>query len=179
MDNDQASPRYDEIDLTILTHLQEDATVTNVELAKRIGLSPSACLGRIRRLKEAGVIKRLTAILDEQKVGLEAVTFVFVTLSPHDRVTTETFLAHIHGLDNVQECYSISGKYDYLLKIISTSLAQYRNFVIDTLIEAPGVDKVETTVVLSNEKQTYQLPLLDSRLWQDRATEAQERRVIP
>lgn len=168
MDIEQANQTYDETDLAILTQLQEDATITNAELAKRIGLSPSACLGRTKRLKETGVIKRLTATLDEQKVGLEVVTFVFITLSPHDRSTTETFLTHIRGLANVQECYNISGKYDYLLKVVSPSISHYRNFVIDTLIEVPGVGKVETTVVLSSEKQTYQLPLQDSKLWKEK-----------
>lgn len=165
MENDQPSQTYDEIDLAVLTHLQRDATITNAELAKHVGLSPSACLGRTKRLKETGVIKRVAAIIDEQKVGLEVVTFVFITLKPHDRATTESFLGHIRKLANVQECYNISGKWDYLLKIISSSIKDYRNFVIDTLIEVPGVGKVETSVVLSSEKQTYQLPLNDLKMW--------------
>ena len=165
MSNDQSSQAYDDIDLAILTSLQKDASITNAQLANQVGLSPSACLGRTKRLKESGVIKHLTAIIDEQKVGLEVVTFVFVTLNPHDRVTTETFLSHVRELANIQECYNISGKYDFLLKIVSPSIKDYRNFVIDALIEIPGVDKVETSVVLSSEKQTYQLPLQDSKLW--------------
>lgn len=167
MFNGLSSQGYDDIDLSILTNLQKDSTITNAELAKQIGLSPSACLGRTKRLKEAGVIKCFTAIIDEKKVGLEVVTFVFVTLNPHDRETTENFLTHIRELANIQECYNISGRYDYLLKIVSPSIEDYRNFVIDTLIEVPGVGKVETSVVLSSEKQTYQLPLKDSRLWRD------------
>ena len=167
MFNGLSNQVYDDIDLSILMHLQKDSTITNAELAKQIGLSPSACLGRTKRLKKAGVIKCFTAIIDEQKVGLEVVTFVFVTLNPHDRETTENFLTHIRELANIQECYNISGRYDYLLKIVSPSIDDYRNFVIDTLIEVPGVGKVETSVVLSSEKQTYQLPLKDSRLWRD------------
>ena len=164
--NDIQNHSYDETDLTILTHLQKDASTTNADLAKQVGLSASACLGRVKRLKETGVIKRLTAVIDEEKVGLEIVTFVFVTLSPHDRETTENFLTHIRGLANIQECYNISGNYDYLLKIISPSIKDYRNFVIDKLIEVPGVGKVETSVVLSSEKQSHQLPLSDSNLWE-------------
>lgn len=165
MSNENSGAMFDEIDLAILTRLQKDATITNAELAKQVGLSASACLGRSKRLKEAGVIKQFVAILDEQKAGLEVVTYVFVTLSPHDRETTESFLASIREIANVMECYNISGNYDYLLKIISSSINAYRNFVIDTLIDVPGVGKVETTVVLSSEKQSYQLPLADSRLW--------------
>ena len=167
MNNDQSSQAYDEIDFAILTYLQQDAAITNAELAKQVELSPSACLGRTKRLLEAGIIKRLTAIIVEQKVGLEVVTFVSITLNPHDRATTEGFLAQVRGLDNIQECYNVSGQYDYLLKIVSPSIKAYRNFVIDELIEVPGVGKVETSVVLSSEKQTYQLPLCESKLWRD------------
>lgn len=165
MSNTAPTTPFDERDLAILSLLQKDSTITNAELAKQVGLSASACLGRTKRLKECGVIKQFVAILDEEKAGLEVVTYVFVTLSPHDRATTESFLDRIREIPNVMECYNISGNYDYLLKILSASISAYRNFVIDTLIEVPGVGKVETTVVLSSEKQSYQLPLAASRLW--------------
>jgi len=154
----------DETDFDILAHLQSDATMTNAELAKKIGLSPSACLGRTRRLREAGVIRRYAAILDEEKVGLEVVTYVFVSLTPHDRATTEAFLARVREIPSITECHNISGVHDYLLKIVAPSMHAYRNFVIDTLIEVPGVGKVESSVVLSTEKQSFQLPLAESKL---------------
>lgn len=163
MMNEYASQAYDAIDLAILTLLQQDATITNAELAKQVGLSASACLGRVKRLRDGGVIKKYAAIIDEQKVGLEVVTYVFVTLTPHDRETTESFLASIREIPHVMECYNISGVYDYLLKIIAPTIKDYRNFVIDTLIEVPGVGKVETSVVLSTEKQSFQLPLTASK----------------
>ncbi|MFW8600428.1 Lrp/AsnC family transcriptional regulator [Desulfobacterota bacterium M19] len=157
-------PELDHIDLTIITHLQEDATISNAELAKKIDLSPSACLGRCKRLKQSGVIRQFAAIVDERKVGLEVITYVFVSLSPHNRVTTEAFLKSIRRIPDVMECHNISGIHDYLLKIISPSINDYRNFVIDTLIEVPGVGKVETSVVLSTEKLSYQLPLRNKKL---------------
>ena len=163
--NQQSNQTYDEVDMAILTHLQKDSTITNAELAKQIGLSPSACLGRTKRLKEAGIIKQFIAIVDEQKIGLEVVTFVFVSLKPHDRETTESFLESIQEIPSIMECYNISGVHDYLLKIVAPSIKAYRNFVIDTLIEVPGVDTVETSVVLSSEKLSYQLPLAESNLW--------------
>ncbi|VAW39457.1 hypothetical protein MNBD_DELTA03-1874 [hydrothermal vent metagenome] len=156
-------PELDQIDMAIITHLQEDATISNTELAKRIDLSPSACLGRCKRLKQSGVIRQFAAIVDERKVGLEVTTYVFVSLSPHNRMTTEAFLKSIRRIPNVMECHNISGIHDYLLKIISPSINAYRNFVIDTLIEVPGVGKVETSVVLSTEKLSYQLPLADKK----------------
>ena len=163
--NQQSNQAYDEVDMAILTHLQEDSTITNAQLAKQVGLSPSACLGRTKRLKEAGILKKFIAIVDEQKIGLEVVTFVFVSLTPHDRETTELFLESIRNIPNVMECHNISGVHDYLLKIVAPSINEYRNFVIDTLIEVPGVGKVETSVVLSSEKLSYQLPLSESKLW--------------
>lgn len=162
---------HDEIDMAILTNLQKDSTLTNAELAKQVGLSPSACLGRTKRLKETGIIKQFIAIVDEQKIGLEVVTFVFVSLEPHDRATTEAFLDNIRKIPQVMECYNISGIHDYLLKIVAPSINAYRNFVIDTLIEVPGVGKVETSVVLSSEKLSYQLPLSESNLWKKPAEE--------
>lgn len=167
----QSNQAYDEVDMAILTHLQKDSTITNAELAKQIGLSPSACLGRTKRLRDAGILKQFIAIIDEQKIGLEVATFVFVTLEPHDRKTTESFLESIRKIPNVMECYNISGVHDYLLKIVAPSINAYRNFVIDTLIEVPGVGKVETSVVLSNEKLSYQLPLSESKLWSKSADE--------
>ena len=165
MSNDQPGQAYDEIDLVILTHLQRDGAVTNAELAKQVGLSPSACLGRTKRLRESGVIKRFVAVLDEQKVGLDVVTYVFVNLEPHDRETTEAFLAGIREIPQVMECHNISGHFDYLLKIVAPAIKDYRDFVIDTLIEVPGVGKVESSVVLSCEKQSYELPLQSSNIW--------------
>jgi len=168
--NGQSAQMLDEIDFAILAYLQNDATITNAELAKKIELSPSACLGRTKRLKENGIIKGYTAIIDEQKIGLEVVTYVFVTLATHDRRTTEAFLKSVRKIPNVLECYNISGGYDYLLKIICPTIKDYRDFVIDTLIEVPGVGKVETSVVLSTEKQSFQLPLSVSRLWKNKKT---------
>lgn len=165
MSNEQGGQTYDDIDLAILTSLQKDSMITNAELAKLVGLSPSACLGRSRRLREAGIIKQFIAVIDEQKIGLEVVTYVFVTLSPHDRKTTEAFLTNIRAIPQVMECYNVSGNFDYLLKIVASAIKDYRDFVIDTLIEVPGVGKVETLLVLSNEKQSYQLPLFESKLW--------------
>jgi len=165
--NQQPGQDYDEVDMSIITHLQKDSTITNAELAKQIGLSPSACLSRTKRLKKAGIIKQFIAIIDEQRIGLEVVTFVFVSLKPHDRKTTESFLKSIQAIPSIMECHNISGVHDYLLKIIAPSIKAYRNFVIDTLIEVPGVDTVETSVVLSSEKMSYQLPLAESKLWKE------------
>jgi len=157
--NQLSNQVLDEVDMKILVHLQSDASISNAELAKQIGLSPSACLGRTKRLKQSGVIKQYVTLVDERQVGLHVITYVFVSLTPHDRQTTEAFLDHVREIPNIMECHNISGVHDYLLKIIATSIKDYRDFIIDTLIEVPGVDKVETSVVLSTEKLIHQLPM--------------------
>ena len=162
--NQQSDQIYDDVDIAILTHLQKDSTITNAELAKQVGLSPSACLGRTKRLKDSGIIRQFTAIIDNKKVGLEVVTFVFVSLEPHDRRTTELFLSSIQETPQIIECHNISGVHDYLLKIVAPSISAYRNFVIDTLIELPGVGKIESSFILSSEKMSSELPLYESGL---------------
>jgi Lrp/AsnC family transcriptional regulator len=153
----------DGMDQAILKLLQLDATITNAELSKRVNLSPSACLGRTKRLREAGIIKQYVAVVDENRIGLEVSTFVFISLSPHNRKTTELFLAGIKEIPQIMECYNISGKFDYLLKIVSPGLKDYREFVINNLIELPGVGRIESMVVLSKEKQIFDLPLMESK----------------
>jgi len=148
----------DEIDKSILIFLQTDAALSNAELAEHVGLSPSACLSRTRNLKKKGVIKKYTAVIDEQKVGLAVMTFTFVTLSPHNRTVAEAFCEQIRNVPQVVECYNITGNWDYLLKIVSPTIETYRDFIMDSLLTIHAVNKVETLVVLKSEKQSGVLP---------------------
>ncbi|MCL5104066.1 MAG: Lrp/AsnC family transcriptional regulator [Armatimonadetes bacterium] len=152
----------DEIDYNILKLLQADATMPNAQLAGKVGLSPSACLTRVKRLRERGIIKLFTAIADEQQLGLGVATFTFVSLSRHSRAAAETFVKKIREIPQVMECYNITGSSDYLLKILSPDMSSYRDFVIDTLLEIPGVGHAETLVVLKTEKREFNLPLGDA-----------------
>lgn len=150
---------FDSYDKEILDILQSDASISNIELSKKIGLSPSACLSRTKRLKELGIIKQYATIIDEKKVGLEIVAFTFVNLSPHNRNTANAFLAKVKETPQILECYNITGNWDYLLKIVSHDIATYRDFLIDSLLEFPGVNKVETNIVLGTDKQSFYLPI--------------------
>ena len=155
----------DKLDFKILNHLQEDSGLTNAELSKLVGLSPSACLGRTKRLKESGAIRKSVAVLSKKKVGLNVQAYTFLTLSPHDRKTTEAFLGSIREIPQVLECYNVSGKFDYLLKIIAPDIDGYRDFVIDTLIDVPGVEKIESQMVLGEVKHSHRLPLEKSHFY--------------
>lgn len=149
----------DQLDLLIIRHLQEDASITNADLAKKVSLSPSACLGRSKRLKETGVLERFTAVVNKKKLGYNVQAFLFLSLAPHNRQTTEKFLSIIDEMPGIMECYNISGKFDFLLKVIASDLEDYRNFVIDELLEVPGVNHVESQVVLKEIKNSYAVPL--------------------
>jgi Lrp/AsnC family transcriptional regulator, leucine-responsive regulatory protein len=151
---------FDSFDREILNTMQNDPQISNVELSKKIGLSPSACLTRTKRLKELEVIKQVATILDGKKIGWEAVAFTFVNLSPHNRDTSNAFLAKIRETSQIQECYNITGSWDYLLKIVSQDIAACRDFLIDTLLAFPGVNRIETSIVLSTDKQSFTYPLM-------------------
>lgn len=152
---------FDSIDKKIINILQNDASITNIELSKQVGLSPSACLSRTKQLEEIGVIKHYAAIVDERKVGFEIIAFTFVNLSPHNRRTADAFLAKVKSTPQILECYNITGSWDYLLKIISSNITTYRNFIIDILMEFDGVNKVESNIVLGIDKQSFCFPIID------------------
>ncbi len=166
MSDDQLT--LDEVDLAILRLLQADASITNADLAAKVGLSPSACLSRTKRLTERGVIRKFTAVVDEKTVGLGVVVFAFVTLSKHSRSAAESFLERIQKIAQVMECYNVTGRADYLLKIVARDISAYRDFVIDQVIELPEVEHVETLVVLKAEKRSFELPLDQSDIWRKR-----------
>jgi len=150
---------FDEVDKQIIDLLQADPVISNKDLAEKVGLSPSACLSRTKRLKEIGVIKKFAAIIDEKMLGYEVIAFTFVNLSPHNRDITNAFLARIEQTPQILECYNISGSWDYLIKIVAHSLADCRDFLIDTLLAFPGVNKIETSMVLSTDKQSFCFPV--------------------
>ncbi|WP_425807624.1 Lrp/AsnC family transcriptional regulator [Desulfitobacterium sp. Sab5] len=149
----------DHYDKAIIYALQEDASISNLELSKAIGLSPSACLARTKSLREQGVIQQFTMFVDEKKLGMETIAFAMVNLSPLTRETANSFVEKINHIPNVLECYTITGERDYLLKIVAQDMVVYRDFVIDTLMAIPGVNRVETSMVMQTEKRTLSIPL--------------------
>ena len=149
----------DEHDKAILNALQKDSSISNLDLSKLIGLSPSACLVRTKNLKELGVIKQFTTIVDEKKLGMETLAFILVNLSPLNRETANFFVEEINRLPQVLECYTVTGNRDYLLKIVAQDMQTYRDFVIDSLMGIPGVNRVETSIVMRTEKRTLSIPI--------------------
>ncbi|NLM21629.1 MAG: Lrp/AsnC family transcriptional regulator [Peptococcaceae bacterium] len=149
----------DNTDRAILRELQLDASISNLELSKKIGLSPSACLARTKNLVETGIIKKFTTIVDEKKLGMEVTAFALVNLSPLNRETIHSFLEDVQKFPQVQECYTLTGSHDYLLKIVAKDMDSYRNFIIDSLMRNSSISRVETSVVMSTEKRTVYVPV--------------------
>lgn len=150
---------FDETDKKILNLLQQDASLSNLELSKQVGLSPSACLARTRNLRESGVIKQYAAIVDEERLGMETVAFVLVNLSPLNRDTVNAFVEEMKRLPQVLECYTLAGTKDYLLKIVAKDMKAYRDYVVDAIMSLPYVSRMETSMVITTDKRELALPI--------------------
>ncbi|HLG87151.1 MAG TPA: Lrp/AsnC family transcriptional regulator [Alphaproteobacteria bacterium] len=151
--------RLDEIDKRILRELQLDGKLQNLELAKRVGLSPSPCLRRVKLLEEAGIIIRYIAVVDHAKVGLDLSLFARVTLTAQDAETVDQFTAAMRRLPEVVECHIMLGEFDALLRIVVSDLRDYRRFQGAHLTRKNGVQHVKTDMPSETVKQTLALPI--------------------
>lgn len=149
----------DKTDRIILKTLQEDSSISNLELSKTIGLSPSACLARTKNLIESGIIKQFTAIVDEKKLGLETQAFALINLTRLNKETIQSFMDDIAKYPQVQECYTLTGNHDYLLKIVAKDMHDYRDFVIGSIMENPYISRCETSIVMGVDKCTTFIPI--------------------
>ncbi|MDO5037663.1 MAG: Lrp/AsnC family transcriptional regulator [Tissierellia bacterium] len=151
--------KLDQYDEHILRELQKDSSISNLELSKKIGLSPSACLVRTKNLREEGYIKQFATLVDEEKVGMKVQAFVLVNLTPLTRENFDLFLENIHSYPQVQECYTITGNKDFMLKIIAADMDEYRNFIINTLLQNKNISSIETNIVMRTDKRKIYVPI--------------------
>ena len=149
----------DAIDRKILTALQENARLPNVELARAVGLSPSPCLRRVKALEAAGVIRRTATLVDQAAVGLPVSVFVSVSLERQVESALEVFEAAIQRRPEVMECYLMTGTADYLLRIVVSDLAAYERFLKDHLTRIPGVRSIQSSFALKQVAYRTALPL--------------------
>ena len=149
----------DPVDCRILAEVQADGRISNRELADRLNLSPTPCWRRLRRLEERGLIQRYTALLDAEALGLAVVAFAHVSLENHHGDTVAEFDRTIGQWAEVLECYSTSGDYDYMLKVVVPDLARYEAFLGQKLLQMPAVRMVNTSFALRQTKSTTELPL--------------------
>jgi DNA-binding Lrp family transcriptional regulator len=144
----------DPVDLRLLSLLQDDAALSNGELAERVGLSPSQCSRRRTGLEEAGYIRAYRADLDARKLGYDIEVFTRVTLSKHKDTTADDFAHFLESLDEVQQAHSVAGDADYLLHIRARSLDALAEFVHKRLLPHPHVAQVRSDIVLKTIKES-------------------------
>ncbi|NQZ87812.1 MAG: leucine-responsive transcriptional regulator Lrp [Saccharospirillaceae bacterium] len=149
----------DRIDRNILVELQINARLSNVELSKRVGLSPTPCLERVKRLEKENYIKGYQAILNPEKLEAALLVLVEITLSKTSPDVFDDFSNAVHELDVIQECHLVSGDFDFLLKTRVADMAAYRELLGNTLLRLPSVSESRTYVVMEEVKSTNFIPI--------------------
>jgi len=151
--------QLDAIDWKILARLQEDARLSNVELARAVHLSPSPCLARVRRLEKSELIKRYVTLLDALAVGMTVSVFIQVRLERQVESALETFEKEIASRPEVMECYLMTGDSDYLLRVLVADVQALERFIVDFLSRIPGVGNIKSSFALKQVKYKTALPL--------------------
>ncbi len=149
----------DEIDKKILTELQSNARLTNQELADRVALSPSPCLRRVRALEHQGIILGYHASVDQEACGLPINVFVLVKLEKPTEENMRDFEQHIELIEEVLECFLMTGNHDYLLHVVSESLKSYEQFIRKQLTRLPNIASIESSFAFGQVKSKTKLPV--------------------
>lgn len=149
----------DATDLKILELLQSDASLSNVELARRVHLSPSPCLARVRALEARGLIRQYVALLDAQQLGLHLNVFISISLKQQSRETLQAFEERIVLRDEVMECYLMTGDTDYLLRVAVPDMPALERFILEQLSPIAQVEKIRSSFALKQVRYKTALPL--------------------
>ena len=149
----------DQIDIKLLKLLQENSRLTTKELAQEVGLSISPVYERVKKLETEGYIDRYVALLAPEKLNLGLVSYVGVKLTKQSHETSASFIDVIQKIPEVTECYSVAGRYDFLLKVYAPDMKYYRSFVLEVLGDMDCVGNIGSTFVMAEVKLTTALPL--------------------
>ncbi len=149
----------DRYDKAILTGLQRDGRISNVQLAGLVSLSESACLRRVRALEQAGLIERYAALLDQKKAGLAGTVFVHIALRREEQSQLAEFEAAVQDIPEVMECHLMTGEFDYLLRVVIADMADFERLHNESLTRLPGVSRVNSSVAIRTVRRTTELPL--------------------
>jgi Lrp/AsnC family transcriptional regulator, leucine-responsive regulatory protein len=149
----------DVIDCRIIAALQADGRLTNLELADRVGLSPSPCLRRVKRLERDGYIAGYRAVLQRNRLGLGLTVFVGVRIGAHANVEADAFLDAVVKMAEVVACHLVSGEMDYLLEVVVPDLDHYQRFLVGKLLALPIVREVRSSIAIQTHKAGAPLPL--------------------
>jgi Lrp/AsnC family transcriptional regulator, leucine-responsive regulatory protein len=148
----QQMTKIDDINARILQALTHDGRMSNLDLAERVGLSPSACLRRVQELERSGVIKGYRAVLDPARMGIGFVAYVTVALNSHTKAAQEAFERAIGRARDVRECHNVTGTVEYLLRVETADLASYKHWHTEVLGVLPQVHAITTFVVMGSPK---------------------------
>ncbi|MBM7635027.1 Lrp/AsnC family transcriptional regulator [Geomicrobium sediminis] len=149
----------DSTDRQLLKALQENAQIANVDLAKRINLSPSATHTRRKRLESEGIILSYETTIDRQALGYDLLCFIYIAMNAHQRDDITQFQHNVTCLPEVLECHHVTGEYDYILKVVLKNTNDLKHFIVEHLSSLPSVTRIQTTVSYGEVKQTTALPL--------------------
>ncbi len=163
-----ATHKLDAIDRKILTELQADGRMTNVELASRVGISAPPCLRRVRALEEQGFIKGYHAKVDARELGFEVQVFAMVGLQSQAEADLSAFEARCRDWPLVRECHMLNGEVDFILKCVAPDLSTFQRFLTEELTAAPNVISVKTSLVIRGAKDEPGVPfdVLEERIAQ-------------
>ncbi|ADM10236.1 transcriptional regulator BkdR [Parvularcula bermudensis HTCC2503] len=150
--------KLDQIDRRILSHLQENARITNAELAEKVGLSPTPCLRRLRRLEKEKVITGYRSDLDLEVLGLPVSVIILVKLDKEDDASLRAFEKSIAERPEVMECVLVTGKYDYFIKVVLPSLSAYEQFLSEGLLRTENIASIESSFTLRQVAKKGPLP---------------------
>jgi len=145
----------------ILKEMQKDGKISNVELAEKVHLSPSACLRRVKLLEEQGIIQAYVMLVDQEALGLSGNVFVEITLSSQKQEMLDAFEEKIKYVPEVMECYLITGDYDYLLRVVVADTADFERIHHQHLSHLPGVTRIKTLFTLRTVTKRTDIPLAD------------------
>ena len=151
--------QLDDTDIRLLKLLGEDSNITMKELATKVNLSPSPVFERVKRLETNGYIKKYIALIDAEKLNHSLIIFCNIRLKQHDKSIGHEFVTDIMRLDEVVECYNISGDYDFLLKVYARDMKHYQDFVFNKLGSVKSIGSTHSTFVMCENKKSYNINL--------------------
>jgi len=150
--------KLDKIDLKILKILQNNSKITNLELSKQIGLSPAPTLERVKKLETTDIIESYHAIVNPTSIGLNVKTFVLVSLAWQKEKALNNFLEKVKAIEEITECYIITGEADFLIKIVCKDIPTYEQLLFKTLSQIEEIERLKTLMTLSTVKNSTVLP---------------------
>lgn len=154
----------DNIDIKILTLMQQDASLSTAELAERVGISQSPCWRRIQRLQQEGYIKAQVALIDRYKLGYHMLIFAQVKVTRLSDSERAQFFRSVNDIPEIIECYTVFGDMDVVLKVLAPDVLWYQDFIFNVLLKLPGVTDVRSVVTLTESKNTTAIPLKPRKL---------------